>query len=298
MIPNVNTYSVQNTAGNEVNTMRMREIIGYISIETASQGIVQAFRMNPATLRDTRLGNLAVNYQEYRFSKLALNIVPGTSTSTSGQFVAGFDNNPDSECSTAAQVAALPGSKLCTLWQGEVIPARLTESKWLKVDADSDQTINTTQGVFFFCLISANLTGSLIVPIQLEYTVHFRGSAVATQIGQSTTVAMPLGTLARNVSINTAWVYTAATAAAPVPALNKPYFLNPLCQVPVTTDGVNIDLVAGAVVVIGGITGTGPFTYGMTFYESLEDWQNGSPITSPGPLGAIVRGPFQLYPAF
>jgi len=97
MIPTVNTYSVQNTAGNEVRTERLREIIGFVTFDTTTAGVVQSFRINPAAMVNTRLSQMATLYQEFKFSRMNLNVVPGTSTSVSGQFISGFDNNPDAQ---------------------------------------------------------------------------------------------------------------------------------------------------------------------------------------------------------
>lgn len=285
-IPLEVAYTVKQTTKRRVITETAREYIGEFTISPSSlKGDSMQFKMNPLLLSGTRIQRLASNYQKFRFTKLALTVQSSTTTSTNGLFIVGYNSNPDAEYSRTSAVPAimdLPGSISTNIWRTVTCSASLQDrSKWYNIDADSEEIMDTTQGYFALVVQSPpNITAgtSLSMPVMLDYTVQFSGSALL-DFSNSPILLAPAGRFAYNSATGN-FTFTADSGEQPLPSTTNGqiYVVNP--EYPITTtfganvynpavdDFVNPGNSAAAPQVIGALI---PTALSWAFYRTVDD---------------------------
>jgi hypothetical protein len=178
----ISTRIIQTTP-DKVTLFHGCEQVGNMIITSSTvNGFTQVVELNPLSLNGTRLSNITSVFQKFRFRKAKLIMQSGLSTSSTGMIVAGYCENPDFEVSTDAatrDVFALPGARSQNLWTVLDIPAHFQDkTKWYNVDEDSSEIMQTTQGKFFIVVQQPpSITGSLAIPLRLEYEIECRGTA-------------------------------------------------------------------------------------------------------------------------
>lgn len=269
-IPMEVAYTVRQPTSRKVHRETACEYIGdFVILPTSKQGQSTKFMMNPLTLPRTRLFNLARNYQKFRFTKMSLKVQSSTTTSTNGLYVVGYNSNPDSEYSLDTAIPAifdLPGAQSANVWRTTTSVARIEDrNKWYNLDADSEEIMQTTQGYFAIAVQSpTSASGPLIMPVLLEYTVEFTGSAFNTE-NSSAPFIWPAGTWAYN-SLTGNYTFTPAPGEITGPTIpsGASYIINPTYPVP----GEGEDN-------IGVVQGT---TASWTFFRNVEDLANNTPL--------------------
>lgn len=225
-IPMEVAYSVRQPNNVRTHTETACEYIGDFVIRPNSvNGEGVRFPMNPLLLFRTRLFNLARNYQKYRFTRLALKIQSSSTTSTNGLYVAGYCSNPDFEYENRNAVAALfslPGAQSTNVWRTIVIDAKLEDrGKWYNLDEDSNEIMQTTQGFFGIAVQSpTSATAPIIMPILLEYSIQFAGTAFNDVSNGSRVVVFPSGSWGYN-SVTGNYTFTADSGEPPVPSTSN-----------------------------------------------------------------------------
>lgn len=268
-VPMEIAYTVKQTSRPNFHVERACEIIGQISISpTDSTGKSVKFMMNPLTMVGTRLQNLAKNYQKYRFKRISMKLQSSTTTSTNGLYVVGYNSNPDFEYAPATAVQAafsLPGAQSANVWRTTDTMAKIEDKgKWYNVDADSDELMQTTQGMFVFVVQSPpTTTAPITFPVLLDYEIEFSGSAV-NDLLQSTPFLWPAGNFNFAGGVFT-FTQTAGEPAPPNLPANTVYVINP--EWPVSPGDVEAD--------IGVVLKT---TNSFVFYRSLDDYNSGSAL--------------------
>lgn len=269
-VPMEVAYTVRQPTTRKVHRETACEYIGDFVIQpTSKQGQSSKFMMNPLTLPRTRLFNLARNYQKFRFTKMSLKIQSSTTTSTNGLYVVGYNSNPDAEYSQDNAIPAifdLPGAQSANVWRTTTSTARIEDrNKWYNLDADSEEVMQTTQGYFAIAIQSpTSSTGPLIMPVLLEYSIEFIGSAFNTE-NSSAPFVWPAGTWSYN-SATSNYTFTPAPGEITGPTIpaGASYIVNP--TYPVRGDGEDT---------IGVVQGT---TASWAFFRNVEDLGNNTAL--------------------
>lgn len=269
-IPMEVAYTVRQPSNRKVHRETACEYIGdFVILPTSKQGQSQKFMMNPLTLRNTRLFNIARNYQKFRFTKLSLKIQSSTTTSTNGLYVVGYNSNPDAEYNqdtAVASVFSLPGAQSANVWRTITSAARIEDrSKWYNLDDDSEESMQTTQGFFSVVVQSpTSATGPLVMPVLLEYTIELTGSSVLTE-NASAPFVWPAGTFTYN-AVAATYSFTAAAGEITPPTIpdGTSYLINPAYPIEAFSANDTIKVVQ--------LQGT------WKFFRSVEDLNNNTPL--------------------
>lgn len=270
-IPMEIAYTVRQPTTRRVHVETACEYIGdFVITPTSTQGDSVKFMLNPLTMSRTRLYNIARNYQKYRFRRAALKIQSSTTTSTNGLYVVGYNSNPDAEYTKETAVPAifnLPGAQSANVWRTITSEAKLEDrNKWYNLDPDSEEIMMTTQGYFAVAVQSpVSTTGALIMPVLLEYTVEFTGSAYNLDTAQ-TAFIWPSGTWAYN-SVTGNFTFTPDAGETPGPTISsgQAFIINPVY--PINLGGVED--------IIGVVKGT---TASWVFYRDVEAFADGQAL--------------------
>lgn len=269
------TRVVQNTQ-NRIHTETHREVIApFVMGPTSQPGDNVVYDMNPARIIGSRLQKLALNYQQYRFKRLAITMQSPAPSTASGLYAIGYTRNPDQEIGNGIQaiqsITNMPGASTSTVWNTTTSHASL-DSKWYNIDADSQEIMDTTQGFFAACvMVPPSTTGPVSFAVWLDYTVEFRGSA--TQRVPQFLGLFPAGTWTR-VGTTTGATFTADAGEPPFPPtnINVIYTINPAWQV-IDTNAV--------LTTIRAMVKTTSTNNPWVFYQSIEGAQTGDAISIP-----------------
>lgn len=233
-IPMEVAYSVRQPYKSHTHTETAREYIGNFVISSSTPiNSTIIFPMNPSTLAATRLARLAANYQKFRFRRLALTVQSSSTTAANGLYIVGYNANPDASIRAGYEVPsimALPGSISTNVWRTVTSVARISDSnKWYNVDPDSAELMQTTQGYFAIVLQSVpSITGELVMPVMLDYSVEFTGPALNI-FNESPIVIVPVSVFNNNPSAVGYYNATPVAGEIPMPSLSVgvPYRLSP-----------------------------------------------------------------------
>lgn len=240
-VPLASRYIISNNSPDSKCMERGFEFIGSMTLtQNTPANTVYRFDMNPLSYPNTRLSNLANSFQKYKFRKMELMLQNNFSTGTSGNVIVAYSENPDYQVQQGSQLAqnqafALAGSKSANFWQPVAIEARFSErTRWYNVDADSNQTMNTTQGAFYIVLQNPpNTTTPQTIPIMLRYDIEFSGASFSTQAVNQTQYSAPEGTLNFNVSgtqVYARWTPSTGFSLPPAPS-NALYACTPSLEI-------------------------------------------------------------------
>lgn len=269
------TRVIQNSS-NRVHVETAREIIApFIMSNNSIPGDSIAYDLNPIRMIGTRLQKLASNYQQYRFRKCAITMQSPASTTSSGLYAIGYTRNADQEIGTGLSaiqtITTMPGAATSSVWNTCTSHASL-DSKWYNLDADSQEVMDTTQGFFAACVLSApTTTTSVSFAVWLDYTIEFRGNAVQrtpTFIG-----LFPSGTWTRvGATTSATFVTDANEPPFPTTSVNQIYTINPFWSVTDTN---------GTVLSIRAMVKTTAVNNPWVFYSSIDQAQVGDAISIP-----------------
>jgi len=191
-IPVTQAYTIRNVGSNQpTQSCRGTEFISGMKIASDTpRGTIWKYPLNPVTdyYSGTRIGNLAASFQKYRFRRAALKIAANFSTTVGGNLVIGYSENPKVQLLEGEalfnQLFAMNGMS-ASLFTPVTMPARIADkAKWYNIDEDANanEIMNTTQGVFYIALqSSATITGDATIPIILEYDVEFKDQALQSE---------------------------------------------------------------------------------------------------------------------
>lgn len=171
-------YAYQNTLSDYGCTLPGSEYFTHFTISTFNPAgtVLVNQLMNPLLFPDTRLANIAKNYQEFRFKRARIVHVPTVSTSVDGALVMNYFENPEFELGvqTAKTMFATRGYKSPIRTRGSV-DARL-DSEWRTIDLSSHEYLKTCQGKFVVALDTpTTISGTLQFDMIIEYQIEFRG---------------------------------------------------------------------------------------------------------------------------
>lgn len=158
----------------------------------------------------SRVSNVSRSFQKYRFKSCVLRIQAGLPTTVGGLLVVGYCENPDYELdkeNAARDIFALEGAQSKNLWTNIDSRANIRDrGKWYNIDLDSPEVMNTTQGQFYVCVQSAiNVTGTMTIPIRLQYEIEFTGTAYQSEtLGGAVTVP---ATIFESTSVKTPEIF-------------------------------------------------------------------------------------------
>lgn len=265
VIPTEIAYRVKQPSGTKTHVEKSCEYIGsFVMAPTSKSGDSMKFLMNPVTLFNTRLCNLANNYQKYRFKKLALTVQSTTTTGTSGLYIVGYNSNPDAEYTKGSAIASvfdLPGAQSSNIWLTTKSEAKIEDKqKWYNIDEDSQEIMSTTQGYFALVIQSPpTTTGEVVMPVLLDYEIEFSGRSYAEP---ATSFDWPAGTYEYNsITKNYTFVPQPGETPGPVLPVGGAYTLNP--EYPVDVFGTPDN--------IGVLQGT---TASWQYFRNIEDFNN------------------------
>lgn len=273
-IPMEIAYTVKQNTRQRTHVETAREYIGSFTIlPTSAPGSSVVFMMNPLNLTGTRLNRIAANYQKYRFRRLAMTIQSSTTTSTNGLYIVGYNSNPDAELTPGTaipQVYDLPGAQSTNVWRTITSVAKLEDrNKWYFLDEDSEEVMNTTQGYFALVVQSpTSATGPLTLPVMLDYTVEFTGSAY-NPINANLPIIFPGGNWVPNPAANNDYVFTpsATEIAVPIVSTGTAYDINPSYPV---TFVIGLETVSHIIRVVQRTASN------WLFYASQDDYESGT----------------------
>lgn len=269
------TRVIQNTQ-NRIHTETHREVIApFVMNPTSQPGDNVIYDMNPARLAGSRLQKLALNYQQYRFRRLAVTLQSPAPSTASGLYAIGYTRNADQEIGTGIaaiqSITNMPGASVSTVWNTTTAHASV-DSKWYNIDADSQEIMDTTQGFFAACvMVPPSTTGPVSFAVWLDYTVEFRGSA--TQRVPQFLGLFPAGNWTR-VGTTTGATFIADSGEPPFPTtnLNVIYSVNPAWEVTDTNSTLQT---------IRAMVKTSAVNNPWVFYQSVEGAQTGDAISIP-----------------
>lgn len=266
------------------------DIISYITFTpTSSLSQVLKYQIAPSYYPSTRLGNLSMNFQKYRFLPGShFKMYTNQPTTVGGSMVVGYTSNPDQRFSTispASSVYTLDGAHIMQFYVPMDIPLQITDrAKWYNIDIDSSEIMNTTAGSLVIALQQVP-TSSITFPIIFNWNIEFIGKATQLAV---LSPPQPFGPITITTPTGTLNTFTyAAGAATPSLIFNTPYICNP--EPNVLVDDAASELVEARIVV---------FTSATTarFYISNVTYDQGAPLTLQ--LGTAGRVQYNTLSAF
>lgn len=264
---------------NATSTFSGTDRIGGITFGPATPlGVPVIFKMSPPDLPNTRLATMARNFQLFRFKKLVLTVFSNLPSTSGGSFTAAYTENPDQAFTNgtalSSQVFSLPGAVAGNMFVPTKMSAAINDrAKWYRIDEDTEEVMNSTQGMFVISVDSLTaITTAITVPVFLEYVVEFKGSALQ----KADVSGAPFIFGAQNVSTNanplqfSLVVIPGEPLSSPAPGV--PHLINPGFQV----GEENVEVLLQASI----------NTY--QFYTSEEAFRESKPLTNYG-----ITFPFQ-----
>jgi len=184
-----NVYStLVNKVNTDTNRVNFQEIVTQIDFSNNPQfdilGNYPVATVNMAPILNkpnSRIRNLALCYEKYRYTKCRLIIRPGAPTTTVGSYICAYSENPDFDpgVDPIGSLSALRGSTTAPLWGQMTIDAVINDkNKWYNVDPDSEEIMMCEQGKWFIVQTAvANTSFPIKVQVWMEGTIEFRGAA-------------------------------------------------------------------------------------------------------------------------
>lgn len=163
-----------------------------------------AIPMNPMLWKpDSRLRNLSKAFEKFRFNKLTMTIRSGAPTTSQGELIAAYAENPDyyiNPRDPSSSLSALGGAASFNIWGQTQLDARIMDKKkWYNVDPDSEELMMVQQGTWYIFQTSpTNLSGSTYASVWLEGEIEFTGTAAQHDTTQNQdTGYLPYGRFVR-----------------------------------------------------------------------------------------------------
>jgi hypothetical protein len=278
-VPMVSAYTIANDARQRVQLFCAREIVETLIVGPGSvTGESISLDMNPLKLAQTKLKQMALNFEKFRFRKAKLTIACNFSTSVSGSIMVGFSENPEFAIGSGPlavkQTFSLPYAKSTALYAPVDCMALFNDKgKWYNLDQDSSERMSTTQGKFVLTIQSpVSVTTAVSIPVMLDYEVEFAGSALQLDEESSPVLTFPSVTITSNGSSANSVVTTINTGEPAYPPFvaGRAYVMNPSLQVPIFGN-----ITAEAEVIV--LTTTTPSVQ-FRFCESVESFNNGASL--------------------
>jgi len=229
------------------------------------------FKMSPPDLPATRLGNMSRNFQLYRFKKMLLTVFSNLPSTAGGGFTVGYAENPDQSFNSgsqlSSQVFSLPGAVAGNMFVPTKLAAHINDkNKWYRIDEDTEEIMNSTQGMFIISVDSLTaITTPITVPVFLEYVIEFKGSAIQKADTTGAVQIFPSAIVSPVVNQPTRWSVT-PIAGEPTSGLvaGKPYLIVPGFLILEEFAEVLVFIAAGS--------------DNFSFYTSEEAFSLGTPI--------------------
>jgi len=198
-IPLEQAYTYQNRTPPVRHRERGCDRIGSVKISSSLPvgTLLGKVMMNPLEMPSTRLYGIAKNFEMYRFRSARLTFMSSFTTATSGAIVMAYSINPELDLGGNAnnQLFSLNGTSSNLFVRCESNLRIGDGNKWFKLDADSKELMDTTQGFFGIAVDQvASISAETSVSLFLEYDIEFRGPA-QQQVNYGTPLQVTGGTL-------------------------------------------------------------------------------------------------------
>lgn len=256
-------YSYRTTQRDPVVTFTGSEFFAAFTVSgvspiTAAGQVVVNRLMNPSTFTpNSRIVNMARNYEEFRFVKAKMIYVPTVADTVDGGLMHAYFADPtvDLNSNVLSTMLATGGSK-GPLRASCVVDAKL-DKEWFKVNPGSSELMKTCQGTFVTAVESGTtVAGQLLFNMILEYTIQFR-----KMTNQSVAFA-GTSTIQAATWTNVSGTWTASTAMSPAAANGDVYVITPALDIPGASTKA-------------WFLKKNPSGNDWTLYESLKDVNNG-----------------------
>jgi hypothetical protein len=278
-VPVVAAYTIRNTGTRATQRFFERELIGFMTVGPATpSGSLESYDLNPLTLVNTKMRNLALNFEKFRFRRARLTVGSNFPTTVAGNIITGYAQNPDQAfgdgVTAIRQVFALLGAQSTALYAPVDISARIMDkAKWYNIDQNSAEKMSTTQGKFMLVTQSpASITTPVDIPLYLEYDIEFSGSALQEdELAGGLVLPMPALTITSVTGgVASVAIATGETLTYPTLTLNLPYLVNPPYYVN-NVENIRTEAeIAVLVRTVGGVQ--------FSFYEDQAGYNNGEII--------------------
>jgi hypothetical protein len=281
-IPLQMAYTKQQTSSTRPITVSFSDMLdGVVVGPTTAAGTTWQYPLNPLKLAGTRMQAYAALYGKFRFKRMRLCVGVNAPTTISGNYMAGYFNNPDFDIPSGPQasrvVYAQPNTVNKPWWQRGDIDARLVDAgKWYNIDADSSEIMQTTQGKFVIVNVSPpSTTSSTTIPIFVDYTIEFSEPAINAPASTGPAALFPAGTFTQTLvgGVYTFVPATGETVSLPTFVPGSGYAVFPPFQMIANNTGDNIDCS-----VMTQTNTMAPFNYGV--YESISDYNKQTPFAT------------------
>lgn len=180
------------------------EVVGTVQVPWNTSPGVPVFQLtlNPLTWGGSRLQHEAALWQQFRFNRLKIRVIPSCSTLTTGQYGHGHDaDGKDMYLGSnfAVTISALPGAAIASVWQTSVATCNVEQSiasqRWFKSESSDFNDPDFSQGSYVFALthpISGITSGDLGFTFEAVGEIEFCGRRAApTSTYPSQTVYVP-----------------------------------------------------------------------------------------------------------
>lgn len=273
-VPFVSAVTVRQTAIDRAITITGSDILAKLSYTSTSPvGVPSYLRVNPLMYPRTRLGGMAQNYTKYRFRKAVLRMFTNQATNVGGNFIIGYCENPDQEFSNNApeEVFALTGASIVPVYVPQHIPMAIKDrAKWYNLDLDSEEIMNTEQGMFvIMCLNPVPATTPIDLTFTLDYTLELSGAArQVAKTGLAVSIFPSVTFTSTSAGISTLAVAAGETVPFPTMLVDQPYLLVPATGVPIDLQGGTQE---AEVIVKKNATN-------YSYFETFESWSSNKPL--------------------
>lgn len=263
------------------------EEFGQIELTSATpSGTFVKIPLNPMLIADTRLQNMARNFMNFRFTKLHVTIQGTLPTSVGGSLIAAYCENPDYDLelnSAVKQAFALSGAVSKNLWTNLECECPIYDrQKWYRVDADSAEAMNTTQGAIFVVVQNpVAITGTQNCAIRVRYNIEFAGDAIQNDYALPTSIVMPSTTFTNSATTYPLYLSTFVTASPTLTlSANVTYISEEVFEYTYDTETLSFNSIMYAQSTVSGRPN------GYVFAANPSDMKEGKYIEFP-PVGQL-----------
>jgi hypothetical protein len=279
-VPLQMAYTKRQSASSQGVRVKFSDMMDVITVGPGDPiGSMRQYPLNPL-LMSGRLKRYAALYGKYKFHAVRLSVGVNMPTTVSGNYTMGYVNNPDqafpvSGRDAAEAVYAMPGSINKPWWMRGDMDARIVDkAKWYNIDADSNETMNTTQGKFVLCNVSPPTTTAAVnVPLFIDYDIEFKEPALQLPVAAGTPLIWPAGHFDQT-AVDAVFTYTVTDGGIPtVPVLNleQPYYVSPPFLMHLLDSDAGVE--------IGVILALSATNY--VLYENFDDYENTNAFGPP-----------------
>lgn len=226
------------------------------------------FKMSPAHLGGTRINSLSKSFQLYRFTNMKLTVFSNLPSTSGGGYTVGYCENPDQSFTSGpglgSQIFALTDAVIGNMFVPTTSKARINDkSKWYRIDEDSSEVMNTTQGSFVLSVDSLTaITTPLTVPVMLEYSIEFKGSAIQNELQSGQPFIFPACSGSASGIVVSMNPLPGEPSLVPMVS-GSPYLINP----GLTIDGASVEFMSYI------------DNSGFRLYESYDAWKQDSALS-------------------